>query len=96
MNASSGRDAASVAANSERGEQVGVTACFENLSDRIDTFHELNMTDETRGYYPNELSESLVSRIYFDRQPHIHHSNATAHYYNLETINSSFSEFKPS
>ena len=95
-NASSGRNAANVAANLERGEQVGITTCFENISDRIDTFHKLNMTVETRGCNPNEVSESLDPRTYFDRQPHTHYSNATAHYYNLEIINSSFSELKPS
>ena len=38
-NACSGRDAASVTANSEQGELIGITASFETVSDRINLFH---------------------------------------------------------
>ena len=47
INASSGRDATSVTANSERGERVGLTASFELVSERIYTLHVLNTDDET-------------------------------------------------
>ena len=50
--ASSGRDADSVTANSERGERMGITASFENVSEKNKTFHEINVNDETRGEYP--------------------------------------------
>ena len=48
VNASSGRDVASVTANSECGERIGITASFENVSKRNNTLHELNANDETR------------------------------------------------
>ena len=47
MNASSGRDATSVTARSERGEHIGITALFENVSKRNNTLHVLNVIDET-------------------------------------------------
>ena len=34
INASSGRDARNLTANSERGEHIGITAPFENVSER--------------------------------------------------------------
>ena len=49
IKASSGRYAAKVTANSERGERIGVIASSENVSERNNTFHELNANDETRG-----------------------------------------------
>ena len=48
LNASSGRNAASATTNLELGEQVGITASFENVSHRRNTFHEFNVNDETR------------------------------------------------
>ena len=39
-NASSGQDAVSVTANSEGGESIGITASFEKVSEKNDTFHE--------------------------------------------------------
>ena len=54
INASCGRNAASVAANSERGEHIGITASFENVSDRNNTY-ELNGSDATRGNISEEL-----------------------------------------
>ena len=47
INAPSRRDAASVSANSERGECIGITASFEYVSERDNTFIELNGNDET-------------------------------------------------
>ena len=46
MNASAGRDAASVTVNSESGEHIRIQASFENVSDN-DTFHGINMNDES-------------------------------------------------
>ena len=43
INASSGRDVTSVTANSERGEHIGITAPFENVSERNNTLHVLNV-----------------------------------------------------
>ena len=46
---STGRKAASIAANSERGEGIAVTASFENVSERKNTLNEFNVNDEFRG-----------------------------------------------
>ena len=52
MNASSGRDATSVTANSERGERAGINASLENASENNDTLGVTNMNDETQcGFY---------------------------------------------
>ena len=61
------REAASVTANSELGEQFGITACFENVSDKNNMFHGLNANDETRGNILDEVSEFLVVKTHFDR-----------------------------
>ena len=47
INASSGRDATSVTANSERGEHVGVNASFENASGNNNVLHVSNVNVET-------------------------------------------------
>ena len=75
INASSRRDAANVTANSEREERMGITLSFENVSERNDTFHELNANDETRGNIPDEVCELSVSMTHFGRQSHTHHTN---------------------
>ena len=72
-NASSGRDANSVTANSERGEHVGVNAFFENASENNNIPYISNVNDETRDYIPNEVSELSVSETHSDRQTHTHH-----------------------
>ena len=46
-NASSGRDATSVTANSERGEHIGTNASFENASGNNIVSHISNVNDET-------------------------------------------------
>ena len=74
INASSGRDATTVSANSERKEHVGINASFENASGNNDTLGESNVNDETRQNIPDEVSELSVSETRFDRQPHTHHS----------------------
>ena len=48
INAFSGRDAASVTANSERGDHIGITVSFENASGNNNVLHISNVNDETR------------------------------------------------
>ena len=76
LNASSGRDATSVTANSERGEHVGISAPFENVSERNNTLHVLSTNDESRDNIPDKVSELSVPGTHFDRQPHTHHTYA--------------------
>ena len=74
MNASSGWDATSVTANSERGERVGINVSFENASENNNTLRVPNVNDETRLNIPDEVSELSVPETRFDRQPQTHHS----------------------
>ena len=73
INASSGRDATSVSANSERRERVGINASLENASKNNDTLNASNVNDETRHNNPDEVSELSVPETHFDRQAHTHH-----------------------
>ena len=73
INASSGRDATSVSANSERREHVGISTSSENASGNNDTLGVSNVNDETRQNIPDEVSELSVSETRFDWQPQIHH-----------------------
>ena len=73
MNASFGRDATSVSANSERRKRVGINASFENASNN-DTLDVSNVNDETRHNNPDEVSELSVPETHFDRQAHTHHN----------------------
>ena len=73
INASSGLDATSVSANSERKEHVGINASFENASRNNDTLDESNVNDETRHNIPDEVCGLPVPETHFDRQPHTHH-----------------------
>ena len=70
INASSGRDVTSGTVNSERGEQAGIDAFFENASENNNV---CNGNDETRINIQNEASGLSVSETHFDRQPHTHH-----------------------
>ena len=74
INASSGRDATSVSASSERREHVGINASFENASGNDNTLGVSNVNDETRHDIPDEISELSVLETRFNRQPHTHHS----------------------
>ena len=88
MNASSGRDATSVTANSEqRAERIGIIASFENESESINTLHVLNRDDETGNEIPDRVSESLFPRTQFDEQPHTHHIHQqnSSHFHISET-----------
>ena len=78
INASSGRDATSVSANSERREHVGISTSFENASGNNDLLGVSNVNDEIRQNIPDEVSELSVSETRFDRQPHTHHNNTLA------------------
>ena len=73
INASSGRNAASVSANSESKEHVGINASFENASGNNNTLGVSNVNDETRHNIPDEVSELPVPETYFDRQTQTHH-----------------------
>ena len=74
INPSSGRDAASVTANSERGEHTGDTAPFENVFERKNTFLERNANDEIRRNFGDTVSELSVPRTHFHRQSDTHHN----------------------
>ena len=76
INASSGQDATSVTANSERGEHVGINGSFENASGNNNILHVSNVNDETRNNIPDEVSELSVPETRFDRQTHTHHTAA--------------------
>ena len=73
INASSGRDATGVSANSERTEDVRNNTSFENASGNDNILHVTNVNDETRHNIPDEVSELSVPETHFDRQPHTHH-----------------------
>ena len=74
INASSGREATSVSANSERREHVGINAFFENASGNNNTLGVSNVNDGTRHNNPDKVSELSVPETHFDRQTHTHHS----------------------
>ena len=75
INASSGRDATSLTANSERVEHVGIITSFENASRNNKIRHVSNVNDETRHNIPDEVSELSVPETHFDRQTHTHHTD---------------------
>ena len=52
MNASSGRDAISGMANSDKGQSMGITANFENVYETKSTLHTFIAVDETRNKFP--------------------------------------------
>ena len=75
VNASSGQDVTSVTVNSERGEQRGITAPFENASENNSVLHISNMNDETRNNIPGKISELSVPGTRFDRHSHTYHNS---------------------
>ena len=77
INASSARDVTSVTADSERGEQLGINASFENASGNNNVLHVSNVIDETRNNIPDDASELSVAETRFDRQAHTHHRHFT-------------------
>ena len=74
LNASSGRDATSVSANSERMENVGINTSFQKASGNNNTLGVSNGNDETRHNIPDEVSELSVPETHFDRQAGTHHT----------------------
>ena len=72
INASSGRDATSVAANSECREHIGIDASFGNASGKNNIRQVSNGNDETRNNILDEVSEFSVPETRFDRQLHTH------------------------
>ena len=64
-NASSGRDAASVSANSERKQHAGVNTSFENASGNNNTLGVSNVNNEIRHNIPEEVSGLSVPRNTF-------------------------------
>ena len=68
INAAFGRDASSVTAISERGEDVGITALFENASINNIILHKSNLNDKTRKNIPDEVTELSVQGTRFKRQ----------------------------
>ena len=75
---SSGQDATSVTANSERGEHVGNNASFENASGNNNVLPVPNVNDETRNNIPDDLSQWSVPETRFDRQTHTYHNYTRA------------------
>ena len=73
INASSGRDVASMSANSERRERTGINASFENASENNNTIGVTNINDEARRNSHDGVSELSVQGTQFDRQSHVHH-----------------------
>ena len=53
ITAFSGRDATSVMVSSERGEHIGITATFGNISQSNNTAHVFNTNDDTRNNIPD-------------------------------------------
>ena len=78
IDASSGQDSNSVAANSERGEDVGINASFENPSGNSNVLPATNVNGETRNITPDEVSELSVRGKHFDRQTNTHHNHPLA------------------
>ena len=73
INASSGRDATSVSASSERREHVRINASFENASGNNNTLGVSNVKVETRHDIPDEVSDLSDPETRFNRQSHTHH-----------------------
>ena len=73
INASSGRDVASMSANSKRREHTGIDASFGNASENNNTIGVTSINDEPRRNSQDGVSELSVPGTQFDRQSHIHH-----------------------
>ena len=72
INASPGRVATCVTANSERGEHVRNNASFENASGNNNVLHVSNVNDETQKNIPDEVRGLSVPDTSLDRQTHTH------------------------
>ena len=58
-------------ASSERGEYIGITAPFENVSERKNTLYAFNTNDDN---FPDKVIELSVPGTHLYRQPPTHHS----------------------
>ena len=94
INASSGRDATSVSANSERRKHVGINTSFENASGNNNTLGVSNVDDETRHNIPDEVNELSVPGTPFDRQTHTRNSLFTMLRWYRKRKNSRTSKYK--
>ena len=68
MNASSGRGATSVNANTQRGQHKGINASFEKASGNNNILRTSDVYDETRNNIPDEVSELSAPETRFDRK----------------------------
>ena len=59
---------------SERREHIGISATFENMSERNNTLQVFNTNDETRNKIPNEVNDFSVLAALSDWQLETHHS----------------------
>ena len=73
INASSGRDVASMSASSERREHTEINTSFENSFENNNTIGVTNINDEPRRNSQDGVSELSVPGTQFDRQSHFHH-----------------------
>ena len=74
INASSGRDAISVSANSENREHAGIFASFGNASENNNALGVTNIDDETRHSVRDGVSELSVTGTQVDRHSRTHHT----------------------
>ena len=74
INASSGRDVTIVMASSDCEENIGITASFENVSEKNKIMHVLNTNNETQSKILDEVSELSVPGTHFDRQLRTHYT----------------------
>ena len=92
-NVSSERDVTSVAANSERGEHVGINVSFENASRNNNILHVSNVNDETRHNIPVEVSELSAPETHFERQAHTQHIVTEQTAQKIKSLSSSLDVF---
>ena len=76
INASSGRDMASVSADSERREHGGIDPPFDSASENNNTLGVTNINDETRCNFHDRVSELSVPGTQFDRQSPTRHTTS--------------------
>ena len=66
INGFSRRDVASITAVLEPEEHIGIAISFKKVFKKSNTFHELNMNDETPVYVADGMDETLVPFTHFD------------------------------
>ena len=73
INASSGRDATSVSANSDHRGRWGDNASIKNASENNNTLGVININDGTQCNFHDRVSQLSVPGTQFDRQSPTHH-----------------------